>query len=71
MGSLSSDPEVLQTAKGMDLKFEKTPTLFSVEYEILNKQKSTWYRKNLRKFWKMDFLRHVNMSKGNSYPWPV
>ena len=41
MRSLSSDPEVLQTAKGMDLKFEKTPALFSVEYEILNKQKST------------------------------
>lgn len=36
--NLTSDPEVFQIIKGMNLKFEKNPPQFSVEHEILTKQ---------------------------------
>ena len=64
--SITSDPEVLQTVKGMRLEFEVSPLHYPVGYKIPAGHRSL-LKVEVKKLLKKRAVFPVNMSKGNSY----
>ena len=60
---VSTNPEVLQTLKGIKLDFDKNVSKFSVGHETLNEQQ-IWFMKTYINYKKRGLLCHINLNNG-------